>query len=168
MEKIFSGFSSDVTQLLGLDSLIHGGSWYKHVGCPQTAAAAAAAGRCWRQLCQIKGCRQTEQSKDIRGKTRGHFLLHIWPALTKIADLFNTLTCTVTFSKPQVEVKLRIVALKEQWLKTGSWLALHPDSLTSDTNKSPIKPLSRLDLLFTLITLEKSKVENIRITASHF
>ncbi len=51
MEQMSSGFPSDVLQLLCLDSVVHGGSWKQHVGCLQTKAAAAAAGRCWLQLC---------------------------------------------------------------------------------------------------------------------
>ncbi len=43
MEKMSSGFPSDVLQLLCLSSVIHGDSWKQHVGCLQTDAAAAAA-----------------------------------------------------------------------------------------------------------------------------
>ncbi len=50
MERMSSGFPSDVPQLLCLNSVIHGGSWKQHVGCLQTEAAAAAAGGCWGQL----------------------------------------------------------------------------------------------------------------------
>ncbi len=50
MDKMSSGFPSDVLQLLRLNSVIHRGSWKQHVclpaGCLQNEAAAAAAGRC--------------------------------------------------------------------------------------------------------------------------
>ncbi len=46
MEKMSSGFSSDVLHLLCLNSVIHRGSWKQHAGCLQTEAAAAAMGRC--------------------------------------------------------------------------------------------------------------------------
>ncbi len=42
MEKMLSGFPSDVRPLLCLNSVIHGGSLKQHVGCLQTEAAAAA------------------------------------------------------------------------------------------------------------------------------
>ncbi len=44
MDKMSSGFPSDVRRLLGLNPVIHGGSWRQHVGCLQTEAAAAALG----------------------------------------------------------------------------------------------------------------------------
>ncbi len=48
MEKMSSGFPSDVLRLLRLNSVIHEGSWKQHVGRLQTEAAAA--GSCWEQL----------------------------------------------------------------------------------------------------------------------
>ncbi len=50
MEKMSSGFLSDVLRLLCLNSVIYGGSWKQHVGSLQTEAAAAAVGSCWWQL----------------------------------------------------------------------------------------------------------------------
>ncbi len=57
---------------------------------------------------KIKGCRQTEQSQDIRGKTRGHFLCKLCPIFTKIDVLCDVLTCVVNFcfSKRWVAVKV--------------------------------------------------------------
>ncbi len=44
MEKMSSGFPSDVLRLLCLNSVTHGGSRKQHVGCLQTEAAVAAPG----------------------------------------------------------------------------------------------------------------------------
>ncbi len=56
---------------------------------------------------------EAEQSKDIRGKTREHFLCKIWPDFTKISVLWNVVRCIFKyhFLKPQVVMKLHVVAL---------------------------------------------------------
>ncbi len=74
-----------------------------------------------------KGCRQTEQSSDIRGKTRGHFPCEIWPDFTKIAVLCDVLTCIIKFlfSKQWVTVKFNSVALNSTADSLVSvWLSL--------------------------------------------
>ncbi len=57
---------------------------------------------------KMKGCRKTEQSSNIRGKTRGHFLHKIWPDFTKIVVLCDVWMCIVKFrfSKPRFMVKV--------------------------------------------------------------
>ncbi len=66
---------------------------------------------------KIKGCRQTEQLSNVRGKTRGHFLCKILSNLTKIAVVCDVLRCIVKFrfSKQWVAVKLHTVALNMKY-----------------------------------------------------
>ncbi len=98
---------------------------------------------------KIKGCRQTEQSSNIRGKTSGYFLINIWCDFTKIAVLYNVLTRIVKFcfSKQWVAVKVTSCCFKFSLVHSYSSIyqkyshqLKHPQSFTrqwiyiSDTN----------------------------------
>ncbi len=65
-------FASDVLPLLCLNSVIHGGSWEQHVGCLQTEAAAAAAGR-WDSSAEQKAADRQSSRRTSEGKPEDIF-----------------------------------------------------------------------------------------------